>query len=108
MTAGVSRTAGAAFQVEVDWHAMDWHQAHRTVNRLQARIVKAMQEETLRNRVPQRAFERLELHDGKLSRAVLRGRGGVAAALLPGGRASNCPPYRDGRIRPPPLHAMLI
>jgi len=27
----------------------------------------------LRNRVLQRAFERLELHDGKLSRAVLRG-----------------------------------
>ena len=37
-----------------------------------------------RNRVLQRAFERLELHEGKLSRAVLRGRGGGNTALLPG------------------------
>jgi len=38
----------------------------------------------LRNRVLQRAFERLELHEGKLSRVVLRGRGGGNTALLPG------------------------
>ena len=43
MTAEMSRTAGAAFH-EVDWHAIDWHKAHENVGRLQARIVKAMQE----------------------------------------------------------------
>jgi len=43
MTAEMSRTAGAAFH-EVDWHAIDWHKAHENVGRLQARIVKAIQE----------------------------------------------------------------
>ena len=38
----------------------------------------------LGSRVPQRAFERLELHEGKLSRAVLRGGGGGNATSLPG------------------------
>ena len=40
MTAELSKTAGAAFHEVVDWHAIDGHKAHRTVNRLQARIVK--------------------------------------------------------------------
>ena len=43
MTAEMSKTAGAPFH-EVDWHAIDWHKAHANVGRLQARIVKAMQE----------------------------------------------------------------
>ena len=43
MTAELSKTAGAAFHEVVDWHAIDGHKAHRTVNRLQARIVKATQ-----------------------------------------------------------------
>ena len=42
MVAG--RTAGAASRELGDWHAIDWHQAHQTVRRLQARIVKATQE----------------------------------------------------------------
>src|SRR5215510_1282692 len=37
------------------------------------------------HRVPQGAFERLELLEGKLSRAVLRGLGGSNPARLPGG-----------------------
>ena len=41
---GVTRRAGAASHGEVDWHQIDWEQAHRTVRRLQARIVKATQE----------------------------------------------------------------
>jgi N-terminal domain of reverse transcriptase len=36
--------AGALSRVELNWHAMDWHAAHRIVRRLQARIVKATQE----------------------------------------------------------------
>ena len=36
------------------------------------------------NRVPHRAFERLERHAGKLARAVLRGLGGSNPARLPG------------------------
>ena len=36
--------AGALSGVEVSWHAIDWHAAHRIVRRLQARIVKATQE----------------------------------------------------------------
>ena len=35
------------------------------------------------NRVLKRAFERLERHAGKLARAVLRGRDGGSAVLLP-------------------------
>jgi hypothetical protein len=38
----------------------------------------------LGSRVPRGAFERLELHEGKLSRAVLRGGGGGNATSLPG------------------------
>ena len=44
MTAEKSKTAGAAFHVEVGWHAIDWQKAHENVRRLQARIVKATQE----------------------------------------------------------------
>ncbi len=44
MTAEMSTTAGAAFHVRVDWHAIDWQKAHENVRRLQARIVKATQE----------------------------------------------------------------
>ena len=36
--------AGAASHEEVDWHAIDWHKAHKNVRRLQTRIVKATQE----------------------------------------------------------------
>src|SRR5690242_5809488 len=36
--------AGAASRVPTDWQVIDWHQAHRNVRRLQARIVKATQE----------------------------------------------------------------
>jgi RNA-directed DNA polymerase len=36
--------AGAASHDLVDWHAIDWRRVHQTVRRLQARIVKAIQE----------------------------------------------------------------
>src|SRR6266571_1418868 len=36
--------AGAASHAEVNWHTIDWSAVHRTVRRLQARIVKATQE----------------------------------------------------------------
>lgn len=39
MTANTS--AGAAFRATVEWHAIDWRAADRTVRRLQARIVQA-------------------------------------------------------------------
>lgn len=42
MTAVAS--AGAASHCEVDWHQINWETVHRTVRRLQARIVKATQE----------------------------------------------------------------
>ena len=53
----------------------------------------------LRNRVPKGAFERLERHKWKHLRAVLRGLGGSNAPRLPGGRAGNCPLYRDGSLK---------
>jgi RNA-directed DNA polymerase len=40
----VAQATGAVSHREVDWHTLDWEQAHRTVRRLQARIVKATQE----------------------------------------------------------------
>jgi RNA-directed DNA polymerase len=42
-TASAEMVAGAASHASVDWHAIDWHQVHQTVRRLQARIVKATQ-----------------------------------------------------------------
>ena len=41
MTATI--TAGAVSHAEVKWQALDWPKLHRTVRRLQARIVKAVQ-----------------------------------------------------------------
>jgi len=35
-------SAGAAPHPAVDWHSIDWAKFHRTVRRLQARIVKAV------------------------------------------------------------------
>jgi len=43
-TARADRVTGATSPETVEWHAIDWHKAHRNVRRLQARIVKAMQE----------------------------------------------------------------
>ncbi len=39
-----ANSAGAAFHVDVDWHAIDWHAVHHNVRRLQTRIVKATQD----------------------------------------------------------------
>jgi RNA-directed DNA polymerase len=42
MTAVVTRT-GALSRQTVEWHTIDWYAVHRTVRRLQARMVKAVQ-----------------------------------------------------------------
>src|SRR2546428_10961283 len=42
MTAVATRT-GALSHSTVAWHTIDWYAVHRTVRRLQARIVKAVQ-----------------------------------------------------------------
>ncbi len=39
----VAPATGATSPGTVDWHAIDWPQAHATVRRLQARIVQATQ-----------------------------------------------------------------
>ena len=54
-----------------------------TVWRLQARMVKVVPD-SWHDRVPQGALARLELLEGKLSRAVLRGLSGSNPARLPG------------------------
>jgi RNA-directed DNA polymerase len=43
MTA-VATPAGAVSHETLNWHAIDWRNVHRIVRRLQARIVKAVQE----------------------------------------------------------------
>jgi RNA-directed DNA polymerase len=43
-TVQAARMTGAASHETVDWQAIDWPKVHRNVRRLQARIVKAMQE----------------------------------------------------------------
>ena len=40
----VATLAGAPSNRAVDWNQIDWHKAHRNVRRLQARIVKAIEE----------------------------------------------------------------
>src|SRR5215470_451625 len=42
MTAVVTRTGALSGQT-VAWHTIDWYAVHRTVRRLQARMVKAVQ-----------------------------------------------------------------
>src|SRR3712207_2842161 len=42
-TTQVATDTGAASHVPRDWHAINWHSVHRTVRRLQARIVQAQQ-----------------------------------------------------------------
>ena len=37
--------AGALSRNDLNWHAIDWHAAHRIARRLQARIVKATQDQ---------------------------------------------------------------
>ena len=44
MTTETTVPVGAASHAAEDWHAIDWHKAHHSVRRLQARIVKATQE----------------------------------------------------------------
>ena len=89
--------AGAASHTAVNWHAINWQKAHQIVRRLQARIVqaeqagkrgkvKALQRLLMRrSRARQRAFERLELLEGKLSRAVCAVRRVVVSLLEAGG-----------------------
>jgi RNA-directed DNA polymerase len=43
-TAQAAMVAGAASHDGLDWHAIDWRRVHQIVRRLQARIVKAVQE----------------------------------------------------------------
>ena len=43
-TAQAERVAGAASHDGLDWHAIDGRRVHQIVRRLQARIVKAIQE----------------------------------------------------------------
>src|SRR3954462_2441910 len=43
MTADI-HAAGAASRAEEGWHTINWESVHRVVRRLQARIVKAIQE----------------------------------------------------------------
>src|SRR6266446_2545157 len=43
-TAQAEMVAGAASHDGLDWHAIDWRRVHQIVRRLQARIVKAIQE----------------------------------------------------------------
>lgn len=43
MTAESGTPAGAVSREAINWQTLDWSQAHRTVRRLQARIVKAIQ-----------------------------------------------------------------
>ena len=57
------------------------------------------------SRVLQRAFERLELHEGKLSRAVLRGGGGGDVTSLPDTWVGNHPGL-PGPPRPDPAEAL--
>jgi len=44
ISANAEKVAGAISPETVEWHAIDWQKAHRNVRRLQARIVKAVQE----------------------------------------------------------------
>ena len=61
------------------------------------------------SRVLRRAFERLELHEGKLSRAVLRGGGGGDVTSLPDAGVGNHPGLPGRRrtgVRPEGAHVV--
>jgi len=73
--------AGAAPERAPDWHSLEGKKVWRTVRRLRVRIVKAVQTTAASC---EGRLRMLELHEGKLSRAVLRGGGGGNATSLPG------------------------
>jgi hypothetical protein len=82
-----AENACASLHNTVGWNAINGRTVNRSVRRLQARIVQAVQEAVhhrLDSRVPPGAFERLEPDDAKVSRPVLRGGGGGNTASLPG------------------------
>src|SRR5271165_5643674 len=67
------------------------------------------------SRVLRRAFERLELHEGKLSRAVLRGGGGGDVTSLPDTWVGNhpglpgpMPPDPDAPLTPMPARILSL
>ena len=78
MTAVVTRTGALSGQT-VAWHTLDWYAVHRTVRRLQARMVKAVQGSTT-------AFltERLKGLSGMEGNLHVPFLGGWAGAISPG------------------------
>ena len=83
MTTDSSCTVGAVSHELSAWHAIDWQAAEENVRRLQARIVKATQLQTLCCCVSQEALARLEPDARKPACPVLRGGSGGNAAPLP-------------------------
>ena len=57
MTAVVT-PAGAVSHNPLGWHAIDWPKVHRIVRRLQARIVKAVQDGRWERSAPRRSGHR--------------------------------------------------
>jgi len=68
----VALTTGASLRQPIAWHGINWAKVHRTVRRLQVRIVKAIQVNCC---VLRRAFEWPEPTASKDARWVLWGRG---------------------------------
>ena len=46
-----AKATAATFGHDMTWHDVEWAQAHRVVRRLQARIVKAVQNEMMTSRL---------------------------------------------------------
>jgi hypothetical protein len=79
-----SKQIHASSHPKLNWTSINWKQVKKKVRELQMRIAKAVLNRTTGSPWPGRAFEGLELCDGKPSRTVLRGLGGSNAPRLPG------------------------
>jgi RNA-directed DNA polymerase len=107
--------AGAASHEAVDWHRIDWERVHRTVRRLQARIVKATQEGK-RGKV--KALQRLLTHSfsGKALavRRATENQGKRTAGVdgetwsTPGAKSAAMHTLRQRGYRPKPLRRVYI
>jgi hypothetical protein len=51
MTAVATLAGAPCYEVEVDWNRINWKKVNRNVRRLQARIVKAIEEGLLHHHV---------------------------------------------------------
>ena len=100
MTAVSKETAGAVNRDTIDWNSIDWPRHERIVNRLQARIVKAVKADVLKPRT-QSHHHRARPHQAARLKHTSRVPGNLHARFLKVGPAVTPLPYLAAWSRRP-------